>query len=54
MCIRDRVAGVPRVMGVRELLEEWVAFRVECVRRRTHYDMSRKMCIRDRNRCPYF
>ncbi len=36
------VAGVPRVMGVRELLEEWVAFRVECVRRRTHYDMSRK------------
>ncbi len=36
------VAGVPRVMGVRELLEEWIAFRVECVRRRTYYDMSRK------------
>lgn len=29
-------------MGVRELLEEWIAFRVECVRRRTYYDMSRK------------
>ena len=36
------VAGVPRVMGVRELLEEWTAFRVECVRRRTYYDLSRK------------
>lgn len=29
------VAGMPKVMGIRELLEEWVAFRVECVRRRT-------------------
>ena len=36
------VAGVPRVMGVKELLEEWIAFRIECVRRRTHYDMNRK------------
>ena len=36
------VSGVPRVMGVRELLDEWTAFRVECVRRRTYYDLSRK------------
>ncbi len=36
------VAGVPRVMGVRELLDEWTAFRVECVRRRTYFDLSRK------------
>ena len=36
------VAGVPRVMGVKELLEEWIAFRIECVRRRTYYDMNRK------------
>ncbi len=36
------IAGVPRVMGVRELLEEWIAFRIECVRRRTHYDLVRK------------
>ena len=33
------VAGQPRVMGVREILQEWTAFRVECVRRRTYYDL---------------
>nr|WP_317413571.1 DNA topoisomerase (ATP-hydrolyzing) subunit A [uncultured Solibaculum sp.] len=33
------IAGMPRVMGVRELLNEWIAFRVECIRRRTHYDL---------------
>ena len=36
------VGGVPRVMGVGELLEEWTAFRRECVRRRTYFDLSRK------------
>ena len=36
------VAGMPKVMGIRELLEEWVAFRVECVRRRTHFDLKKK------------
>lgn len=36
------VAGVPRVMGVRELLEEWTAFRIECVRRRTYFDLTKK------------
>lgn len=36
------VAGVPRVLGVGKLLEEWVAFRVECVRRRTHFDLTKK------------
>ena len=36
------IAGVPRVMGVRELLNEWIAFRVECVRRRTHFDLNKK------------
>jgi len=36
------VGGVPKVMGVRELLEEWTAFRVECVRRRTSYDLAKK------------
>nr|WP_101698156.1 DNA topoisomerase (ATP-hydrolyzing) subunit A [Clostridium minihomine] len=36
------VAGVPRVLGVKELLLEWVAFRVECVRRRTHFDLRKK------------
>ena len=36
------IAGTPRVLGVRELLEEWTAFRVECVRRRTHIDLEKK------------
>lgn len=36
------IAGVPRVLGIREILQEWTAFRIECVRRRTHYDLTRK------------
>ncbi len=36
------IAGSPRVMGVREILTEWIAWRTECVRRRVYYDMSRK------------
>lgn len=36
------IAGVPRVLGIRELLQEWTAFRVECVRRRTHFDLTKK------------
>ncbi len=36
------IAGTPRVLGIRELLEEWIAFRVECVKRRTFYDRTKK------------
>ena len=36
------IAGVPRVLGVRALFEEWTAFRVECVRRRTYFDLTKK------------
>ena len=36
------IAGVPRVLGVGGLLQEWVTFRIECVRRRTHFDLSKK------------
>ncbi len=36
------IAGMPRVMGVKEILEEWIAFRLECVRRRTHFDLGKK------------
>lgn len=36
------VAGVPRVMGVGELLDEWISFRIECIRRRTYFDLSKK------------
>jgi len=36
------VGGAPRVMGVGELLEEWTAFRQECVRRRVAYELNKK------------
>ncbi len=36
------IAGTPRVMGIREILEEWVAFRTECIRRRVYFDLHRK------------
>lgn len=36
------IGGVPRVLGVKALLEEWVAFRIECVRRRTYFDRNKK------------
>ena len=36
------IAGTPRVMGVREILNEWSAFRIECVRRRTYFDLYKK------------
>ena len=36
------IAGMPRIMGVREILEEWTAWRIESVRRRVHYELTRK------------
>ena len=36
------VAGNPKVMGVREILDEWCAWRMECIRRRVYFDLSRK------------
>ena len=36
------IAGMPRVMGVREILEEWTAWRMDSVRRRTYFTMNRK------------
>ncbi len=36
------IGGSPRVLGVKALLEEWIAFRVECVRRRTFFDRTKK------------
>ena len=36
------VGGMPKVMGVRELLGEWIAFREECVRRRIFFDLTKK------------
>ncbi len=36
------IAGTPRVLGVKELLNEWSAFRIECVKRRTYFDLHKK------------
>jgi len=36
------IAGMPRVMGVGALLEEWTAWRTDCVRRRVYYTMKKK------------
>ena len=36
------IAGSPRVLGVRQLLEEWTAWRTESVRRRTYFVLSKR------------
>lgn len=35
------ISGSPRVLGVRELLLEWIAFRAECVRRRVYFECNK-------------
>ena len=35
------VGGTPKVMGVKEILSEWTAFRVECVKRRTYFNLTK-------------
>lgn len=35
------IAGSPRVLGVKEIISEWVAFREECVRRRVYFKLSK-------------
>ena len=35
------IASTPRVMGVKEIISEWVAFRSECVRRRVYFKLSK-------------
>lgn len=36
------IGAVPMVLGVKELLQEWIAFRIECIRRRTYFDLNKK------------
>ena len=36
------IGGTPMVLGVKDLLNEWIAFRIESVRRRTYFDLSKK------------
>ena len=35
------IAGVPQVLGVADLLLEWIAFRTECVNRRVYFDLTK-------------
>ncbi len=35
------IAGVPQVLGVADLLTEWIAFRTECVNRRVYFDLTK-------------
>ena len=36
------IAGMPQVLGVREIIEEWTAWRSECVRRRVYHQKQKK------------
>ncbi len=36
------IGGIPRVMGVYEILDEWIAFRRECIKRRTYFELNKK------------
>ena len=36
------IGGTPKVLGVRELLQEWIAFRQLCVKRRVYFDLNKK------------
>lgn len=36
------VGGYPRVMGIKEILNEWIAFRTDCVKRRVYFDLNKK------------
>lgn len=36
------IKGYPRVLGVRDILLEWIDFRLECIRRRTQFTLGKK------------
>ena len=36
------IGGMPRVLGVQQILEEWTSWRTECVRRRVFFDLGKK------------
>ena len=35
------IGGMPQVLGVKALLQEWIAFRTECVRRRVYFELNK-------------
>lgn len=36
------IGGVPKTLGVREILSEWICFRTECVKRGLFFDINKK------------
>ena len=36
------IAGMPRVMGVGEILEQWIAWRTDCIKRRIFFQIQKK------------
>ncbi len=36
------VDGVPKTMGIKQILNHWVRFRIECIKRQTAYDLEKK------------
>ncbi len=36
------IAGMPRVMGIGEILEEWTAWRTDCIKRRLYFQVQKK------------
>lgn len=36
------INGRPRVMGVKEILQEWLYFRISCIKRQTRFDIDQK------------
>lgn len=36
------ISGTPKVMGVKEIIQEWIAFREECVKRKTFFELNKK------------
>ncbi len=35
------IGGTPRTLGVRDILDEWLAWRIECVKRELYFDLAR-------------
>ncbi len=36
------VDGTPRVMGIKDILKEWTAFRADCIKKRTAFELEKK------------
>jgi len=36
------IDGHPRVMGIKEILSEWIKFRIKCIRRKSQFELDRK------------